>query len=183
MGRLSIYTQTHFWERKWGPKNGNFMTWIHFRKEFLYKNTGSNRVKYEMISSNHMCRDFRLLHIYMPRQHCKVFARRRRSKRYNGHAYTLGCIILWTIASLWGKATLNTGSIGGAGACQNTCKKRTFLSCSWHWPNRFPEFSNQNGLRDKLHLIGNCCFLGGTVSVKGIYLTSWWARPSHTTCN
>ena len=25
----------------------------------------------EMISSNHMCRDFRLLHIYMPRQHCK----------------------------------------------------------------------------------------------------------------
>ena len=66
------------------------MTWIHFRKEFLYKNTGSNRVKYEMISSNHMCRDFRLLHIYMPRQHCKVFARRRRSKRYNGHAYSYG---------------------------------------------------------------------------------------------
>ena len=39
--------------------------------------------------------------------------------------HTLGNKILWTIASAWSKTTLNTGSVGGAGACQNTRKKRT----------------------------------------------------------
>ena len=45
---------------------------------------------------------------------------------------TLGCNILYTIASLWGKITLNTGGMGGTlgqGVCQNICKKRTFFLC------------------------------------------------------
>ena len=48
----------------------NFMTWSYFVRNFCTKIRGQIGSS-EMISSNHMCRDFRLLHIYMPRQHCK----------------------------------------------------------------------------------------------------------------
>ena len=63
---------------------------------------------------------------------------------------TLRLKSLWPHGSVWGKTTLNTGSVGGAGADLQLEKLGHLFLCPWHFVYQFTAISNKMEFREEL---------------------------------